>query len=177
LTFAVYGRIFLYIYIFSHRGKPFMKQLKSRQERFCRKFVELGTPTMAARAAGYAPASASNAGYRLIRHPRIARRVAEIEAETGDVHCDTREVLLGKLETVFRRAIVDHQFATAARAVDLQARLRGFIGPAAVAANDATGRPRDAWDGAPPANGGRRRGPVFGDIARLHRGEPVFDEF
>jgi hypothetical protein len=34
---------------------------------------------------------------------------------------------------VFRRAIVDHHFATAARAVDLQARLRGFTGPAAAA--------------------------------------------
>ena len=49
-------------------------------------------------------------------------------------------MLLGKLETVFRRAIVDHHFATAARAVDLQARLRGFTGPGAAMANDWTGR-------------------------------------
>jgi hypothetical protein len=154
-----------------------MKPLKSRQERFCRKFVELGTATTAAVAAGYAPKYASNAGYRLIRHPRIVHRIAEIEAETGEAHCDTRDVLLGKLETVFRRAIVDHQFATAARAVDLQARLRGFIGPAALAANDGTGLEGDGWSGAARSNGGRRRGPVFGDIGRLHRRGSAVDEF
>ena len=73
-----------------------MKQLKTRQERFCRKFVEMGCATTAVRAAGYgyAPKWACNAGYRLIRHPRIARRIAEIEAETGEAHCDTRDVLL-----------------------------------------------------------------------------------
>jgi hypothetical protein len=154
-----------------------MKQLKSRQERFCRKFVELSNPTGAARAAGYAPASASNAGYRLIRHPRITRRIAEIEAEKGESHCDTREVLLGKLETVFRHAIVDHQFATAARAVDLQARLRGFTGPGAVAAHTRPDWEAGDWADAAPANGHRRCRPVFGDIGRPRRGEPAFDEF
>jgi hypothetical protein len=154
-----------------------MKPLRTRQERFCRKLVEYGCPTTAARAAGYAPKSASNAGYRLIRHPRIVKRIAEIEAEKGEAACADRDVLLGKLETLFRRAIVDHHFATAARAVDLQARLRGFLGPAAAVANDRTGRDGDAWHGAAPMSGGRRRGPVFGDIGRLHRGEPGFDEF
>jgi hypothetical protein len=86
---------------FSYEGEALMKQLKTRQERFCRKFVELGCATTAARAAGYAPQWANSA--------------------------------LRKLETVFRRAIVDHHFATAARAVDLQARLRGFTGPGAAA--------------------------------------------
>ena len=154
-----------------------MKRLRWRQERFCRKFVELANPTVAARAAGYAPKTASNAGYRLVRHPRIVRRIAEIEAEKGESCCDTRDVLLGKLETVFRHAIVDHQFATAARAVDLQARLRGFIGPSAALSNTRSDREDDDWTGAASANGGRRRGPVFGDIGRLHRGEPVLDEF
>jgi len=154
-----------------------MKPLKTRQERFCRKFVELGCATTAARAAGYAPRWASNAGYRLIRHPRITRRIAEIEAEKGENCCDTRDVLLGKLETVFRRAIVDHHFATAARAVDLQARLRGFIGPSAASANTRPDREDDPWAGAASANGGRRRSPVFDNIGRLHRGEPILDEF
>jgi hypothetical protein len=117
-----------------------MKRLKVRQERFCRKFVELGTATMAAAAAGYEPKWAKNAGYRLMQRTRIVERIAEIEAETGQAHCDSRDVLLGKLETVFRRAIVDHHFATAARAVDLQARLRGFTGPAAAATAGETRR-------------------------------------
>ncbi|MGF1640705.1 MAG: terminase small subunit [Rhodospirillales bacterium] len=121
-----------------------MTPLKPRQERFCRRFVELGCAATAARAAGYAPRSANNAGYRLLRVARIGARIAAIEAERGDAHCDSREVLLGKLETVFRRAIVDHQFATAARAVDLQARLRGFTaaGADAGAASDDNRRRR-----------------------------------
>ena len=154
-----------------------MKRLKARQERFCRKFVELANPTVAARAAGYAPKSASNAGYRLMRHPRIIRRIAEMEAEKGESCCDTRDVLIGKLETGFRHAIVDHQFATAARAVDLQARLRGFIGPSAGLANTHPDREDDDWTGAASTNGGRRRSPVFGAIGRLHRHGAVLDEF
>ena len=152
-----------------------MTKLKSRHERFCRKFVELGSAAVAARAAGYAPGSSNNTGYRLIRHPRIGRRIAEIEAETGEAHSGNRDVLLGKLETVFRRAIVDHNFATAARAVDLQARLRGFIGPGAALANE-TGREADGWDAGARRNGGRRR-PMFGDIGRPHRRQPGYDDF
>jgi len=154
-----------------------MKQLRTRQERFCRKFVEYGCPTTAARAAGYAPKSASNAGYRLIRHPRIVERIAEIEAEKGEAACADRDVLLGKLETVFRRAIVDHHFATAARAVDLQARLRGFIGPNAALANTHPDRVDENWAGAAPTKVVRRRGPVFGTIGRLHHHGPFLDEF
>ena len=154
-----------------------MKQLKTRQERFCRKYVELGNAAAAARSAGYTPEWSNNTGYRLIRHPRIMRRIAEIEAETGEAHCDTRDVLLGKLETVYRHAIVDHHFSTAARAVDLQARLRGFTGPSAAAANEGAGRVGDGWDGGAGSNGGRRRRPVFDDIGRRHRREPGFDDF
>jgi phage terminase small subunit len=101
-----------------------MTPMRARQERFCRRFVEFGCATTAARAAGYAPRSAKNAGYRLIRHPRIAQRIAAIEAEAARLHCPSDAVLVGKLETVYRRAIVDHQFHAAARAVDLQAKLR-----------------------------------------------------
>jgi len=92
-----------------------MTPLKPRQERFCRRFAEFGCATTAARAAGYAPKWAKTAGYRLLRHPRIA----EIEAETARLHSRTDEVLVGKLENVYRRAVVDHQFHAAARAVDL----------------------------------------------------------
>ena len=152
-----------------------MKQLKTRQERFCRKYVELGNAAAAARSAGYTPEWWNNTGYRPIGHPRIMRRIAEIEAETGEAHCDTRDVLLGKLETVFRRAIVDHHFATAARAVDLQARLRGFTGPGAAQTFE-TGREADGWDDGTRHNGGRRR-PVCGDIGHAHRRQAVYDDF
>ncbi len=104
-----------------------MISLKARQERFCRRFVELANAAGAARAAGYSAKGANVAGHRLLRHPRIARRIAEIEAETARLHSRGPEVLIGKLETVYRRAIVDHQLHTAARAVELQARIQGTI--------------------------------------------------
>ena len=44
-----------------------MTPLRARQERFCRRFVEYGSATTTAVAAGYAPRSAKNAGYRLRR--------------------------------------------------------------------------------------------------------------
>ena len=36
------------------------------------------------------------------------------------------DVLLGKLENVYRRAIEDHHFYAAARAIELQAKLTGM---------------------------------------------------
>jgi hypothetical protein len=117
-----------------------MTRLKARQERFCRRFVQYGCATTAAVAAGYAPEWAKSAGYRLIRHPRVAARIAEIEAEAARLHSPGDDVLIGKLETVYRRAIVDHQFHAAARAVHLQAKLRGRSGRIAAPAH-ADGKP------------------------------------
>lgn len=103
-----------------------MKRLKTRQERFCERFVELGNASAAAKAAGYLPASARNTGYRLLRDPRVISRIAAIQAQMADDHCRQVDILLGKLETVFRRALDDHQFSAAARAIELQAKLAGL---------------------------------------------------
>ena len=105
-----------------------MGRLKARHERFCRAFIETANASVAAKVAGYTPASARNAGYRLLRHPRIAARIAEIQRETAEAHCRNVDVLLGKLETIYRRAVDDRHFAAAARAVELQAKLSG-VGP------------------------------------------------
>lgn len=103
-----------------------MKRLKTRQERFCERFVEMGNAAAAAKAAGYAPASARNAGYRLLGDPRVASRIAEIQSQMAQTHCRQVDILIGKLETVYRRALDDHQFSAAARAVELQAKLAGL---------------------------------------------------
>jgi hypothetical protein len=145
-----------------------MTPLKARQERFCRRFAEFGCATTAARAAGYAPKWANTAGYRLLRHPRIATRIAEIEAETARLHSRTDEVLVGKLENVYRRAVVDHQFHAAARAVDLQAKIRGFTGQIPLAATDTA---CTEWPDGKTANGGRRSHPTpRGDLRRSRSG-------
>jgi phage terminase small subunit len=102
-----------------------MTRLKPRQERFCRFYVEYANAAQAARAAGYCPQSARNAGYRLLRQPRVAARIAAIQLQIADDSCRDIDALLTKLETVYRRAIEDHNFAAAARAIELQARLAG----------------------------------------------------
>ncbi|MER2634021.1 MAG: terminase small subunit [Rhizobiaceae bacterium] len=111
-----------------------MPRLKPRHERFCRAFVECTNATLAAKSAGYAPASARNTGYRLLQSPRITARITEIQQDTAQSHCRNVDVLLGKLETIYRRAIDDHHFSAAARAVELQAKLAGVAPPTAAAA-------------------------------------------
>ncbi len=105
-----------------------MTRLKTRHERFCRSFVECTNATLAAKVAGYAPRSARNAGYRLLRQSGIIARISEIQKETAQAHCRDVDVLLGKLEMIYRRAVDDHHFAAATRAVELQAKLSG-VGP------------------------------------------------
>jgi len=142
-----------------------MTPLKARQERFCRRFVEFANATVAARAAGYSPEGANRAGYRLLRHPRVARRIAEIEAETARLHSRDGDVLVGKLENVYRRAIIDHQFHAAARAVDLQARIHGLtkqFAPPADAGRDAES---ESYPEARPEGGA---GPQRSPAHRVH---------
>ena len=155
-----------------------MTPLKARQERFCRRFAELACATTAARAAGYAPRWAKTAGYRLLRHPRIAARIAEIEAQTARLHSRTDEVLVGKLENVYRRAIVDHQFHAAARAVDLQARIRGFTGAIPLAANTDEDIEAADWPDGIGAKVGRGTRPTASrDIRRVRPGGPDVSDF
>lgn len=124
-----------------------MKRLKPRHENFCRHFADSANAAAAALAAGYAPQSARNAGYRLLNQPRIALRIAEIQAETARTHCHDVETLVGKLEVVYRRAIHDHQFSAAARAIELQAKLYGTLAPRAKGEGTLT-RSRRAAEGA-----------------------------
>jgi len=144
-----------------------MIPLKARQERFCRWFVELANAAGAARAAGYAPKAANRAGYRLLRHPRVARRIAEIEAETARLHSQGGDVLVGKLENVYRRAIVDHQFHAAARAVDLQARIHGRPTRSAPSVDAVSDTGSESGSEARTAYVARRsRAPARGDLRR-----------
>ena len=71
-----------------------MSRLKAKHERFCRNFVEYANATLAAKTAGYAPASARNAGYRLLRHPRIVARITELQGEMAEAHCRNLDILL-----------------------------------------------------------------------------------
>ena len=58
-----------------------------------------------------------------MRTARIRARIQEIQVQMARDHGRDLDVLIGKLEVVYRRAIGDHHFTAAARAVELQARL------------------------------------------------------
>lgn len=99
--------------------------LTPRRERFCRAFVEQGGAASAARIAGYAAASVRNQGYRLLKEPCIRARIAAIQSEMAQQAGREADVLIGKLENLYRRAVESAEFATAARIVEAQARLAG----------------------------------------------------
>ena len=100
--------------------------LTSRQERFCQSFVVYATAATAAREAGYARPNARQYGSRLLKTERIRARIKHIQSALAADHGRDMDVLLGKLEIVYRRAIEDHHFYAAARAVELQAKLGGL---------------------------------------------------
>lgn len=138
-------------------------RLKARHERFCRGFVECANATLAAKMAGYAPQSARNAGYRLLHQPRIIHRINEIQQEMAQAHCRDLDVLLGKLETIYRRAVDDRHFSAATRAVELQAKLTGVAANPRVAGRIATAsKPTEPADDAPQFTPARRH-PEGGD--------------
>ena len=100
-------------------GKP----LNPRQERFCHYFVLYACASVAAKEAGYSRKSAKHQGYRMLRTGRVRARIRDIHAGLARDHGSDTDALIGKLEAVYRRSVEDHHFHTAARAVELQARL------------------------------------------------------
>lgn len=104
----------------SHASK-----LTGRQERFCQNYVMSANAAMAAHEAGYAPRSARKQGYRLMTTRRIGVRIGEIQAHLAEANGRHLDVLIGKLEVVYRGALENRNFAAATRAIELQARLTG----------------------------------------------------
>ena len=103
-----------------------MKSLTPRQERFCHSFVHYANATVAAVEAGYERPSARKQGSRLLTTSRVRVRIHEIQAQLAREAGGDMEALIGKLEIIYRRAMEDHHFYAAARAVELQARLTGM---------------------------------------------------
>ena len=85
-----------------------------------------GNASHAAMDAGYKPRSRAQQGWRLMKTRRIAERIREIQV--GLATGRDRDVLIGKLENIYRRAIENHQYHAATRAIEAQARL-GAMAP------------------------------------------------
>ncbi len=106
---------------------PSDRPLSARQETFCHSYVYFPNAANAAREAGYEAGSARQQGHRLLRTPSVAARIAAIRRGMAEDGCRETGVLLGKLETVYNRAIEDHHYVAAARTVEIQARLAGLM--------------------------------------------------
>jgi len=100
-----------------------MAPLTPRQERFCQSFVLNPNAAGAARDAGYAPRTAKHQGSRLLKKPAIAARIQDIQWALADDFGRDVGTLIGKLESVYRRAMADGRYHAAAHAVKLQADL------------------------------------------------------
>ena len=106
---------------------PADKRLPGRREVFCQSFVLTGNASRAATQAGYSVLAAGNQGYRLLRRPEVKARIAAIHRAMGSGFNRDADVLLGKLEAVYRRAVDGGYLNAAARIVELQARMAGRL--------------------------------------------------
>ena len=130
-----------------------MKMLTYRQECFCQAFVQGGNASHAAISAGYRPRSRRQQGWRLMKTARIRDRIREIQAAMAGDHGRDREVLIGKLENIYRRAVENHQYHAATRAIEAQARLSMMAPPrqdAAATDGEPAGSARSAGPAASP---------------------------
>ncbi len=82
-----------------------------------------GNASLAAISAGYKSRWRAQQGWRLMKTQRITGRIREIQAGLAQDHGRDRDVLIGKLENIYRRAIENHQYHAATRAIEAQARL------------------------------------------------------
>lgn len=100
--------------------------LPPRQERFCHLYVADSHATRAAMAAGYAPRTARAQGSRLLSHPGVAARIRDLQAAQANRTCAHVDALMAKLENVYLKALDNHNFQAAGKAVEMQARLAGL---------------------------------------------------
>ncbi len=122
--------------------------LTERHERFCRAFVATSNGARAAREAGYAETGARRQAHRLLRRPEVRRRVRDLRHAIAEDSCLDAMVLMAKLESVYRKALENHHFHAATRAVEVQSRLAGhLVDRRRVTMHD--GVRDDAADGAP----------------------------
>ena len=94
--------------------------LNDKQEKFAQAYVLHRNATEAAKAAGYAPRSANNQGYRLIQLQEVVDRVHELEQEL-----ETDVNVIEELEEQYTFAKVNGHTNSAIKALELLSRVRG----------------------------------------------------
>ena len=94
--------------------------LNEKQEKFCQAYVLHKNATEAARAAGYAAASANNQGYRLLQSDEVTERIYELEQEL-----ETNVDVIEEIESQYTYAKTNGHTNSAIKALELLSRIRG----------------------------------------------------
>jgi len=101
--------------------------LTARQELFCQHYAARPVATRAAMLAGYATQSAANQGWKLLRHPLVLARLAELRAKENLRYEIEPDTVHDKLEAVFFEALESGSHAAAIAALKLQVALGGLL--------------------------------------------------
>ena len=99
------------------------ESLTGRQLLFCERYVERPVAVRAAREAGYAEATAATQAARLLKHPKVMRRILELRRKRDLEHAYRRETLLDKFDLVFAQAVERNDLYAAIKALTMEARL------------------------------------------------------
>ena len=94
--------------------------LNDKQEKFAQAYVLHRNATEAAKAAGYAAASAYNQGYRLLQSDEIAERIKDLEQEL-----ETNVDVIDEIENQYAYAKSNGHVNSAIKALELLSRVRG----------------------------------------------------
>jgi len=97
--------------------------LTSRQEAFCRHYSLGITATEAARRAGYAETTARDRAQRMLAHPGVQDRIAELRANEAESRAALCAQFLSQAEDIRLAALEDGRHATALRAMEFALRL------------------------------------------------------
>ena len=98
----------------------YLIMLNEKQEKFAQSYVLHNNATEAAKAAGYAAASAANQGYRLLQIDEIVERIRILELEL-----ETNVDVIDELESQYAYAKTNGHTNSAIKALELLSRVRG----------------------------------------------------
>ena len=94
--------------------------LNDKQEKFAQSYILHRNATEAAKAAGYAEASANNQGYRLLQSDIVLERIRELENEL-----QTKVDVIEEIERQYAYAKNNGHTNSAIKALELLSRIRG----------------------------------------------------
>lgn len=95
------------------------KSLTDRQQRFASEYTASGNGTKAALAAGYAPSGAHVEASRMLKNPKVAARVAELQNAAAVRNEITVDKIVALLMNSYKDAKAANQHGPATRCLEL----------------------------------------------------------